>query len=705
MILKRRETRLLISCFLLRCTIARQKASATRAQEDPSFVDRLKQAKDQVVGGPLAAADPVASAASDAEREVEAASTKEQLEAWEKGLGNLIEQEYKLTLQRVDEIRKRFADGLDERIDVMSEDVEVEVEGIFARLDKAFTKLQKSDSEDRVEVGRATAEKQRSKLERSRLKVVSSIGAVYDELQSEEYTAQRLSVAQVQRYIVEAQEAYVKLTDNAKFDETRRAWKDWDNGIGVRSRLFDEELTAVRKGDKKVAKGVVGIDTGLEGDIQRRLATAERQIDALYDAALAELGSYASTEVSRLGGSDASSAAGKILESIAEGAQQLSDDGRAVIAEAAAGIGGTAQTNVASILSSRASTMSASASSAAIQASASASYIVDKGAKSAGIKSGGDSPIEQVEGFVKAASEGIAGFGETASSSASSALRQASRSAGLNPTPESFEEHVEGAAGFVTDGAAAVVAEAAATAGLAGEAASSIYRHATRSVASAAGAKVTPETPEDYFDSMQEAATSAYEGISSAGQHVYDSMSGDAIVEPVSSALHDATRSVASAAGIKPTPETVSEYFEQGQEYVESVFSAGQGAASQAAFDAAGAAHSATRSLSSVVGAKPTPETAAEYVEAAGDAAGSVADSASSAVFGESNAADRAASAASSLGSSASSAAHEASKTVVRAAGGTPQPEGAAEHIESVVEQAKDAGTAFTEAVRNHVEL
>ncbi|PWN24852.1 hypothetical protein BDZ90DRAFT_98156 [Jaminaea rosea] len=664
------------------------KASAIRAQEDPSLADRINKVADHVTGGPLAAPDPAASAASDASRAVEAQSTKEQLEAWEAGLAQLIEKEYTLVTARFGELRTRFAEGLPERFEVLTEDVELEVEGIFARLTKALNKVKGGGHE---EAGRAALEKQRNKLQRSRGKALKELDGFYSQLQTEQWEAQRASVEQVERYIAEAQRAYLGLLKGAKFDQTRQDWSEWDDGLSVRSKLFDEELSKVRKGSTKLGAGILGIDAGQEGDVQREVVRLRKQVGSLYDTASAELDQFAKEQLAAIKGEEPVGA------------------------------------NPVSIISSKASTAAASwssvASAATDDAPSSASSLLSSSSSSPDI-------ADQAAGFTEAVKTGLNDFASAASSTGSSLAREASKSAGLKPTPESAAEYMEAAAGLVGEAMPAVAfvgAEEAASS------ASSALRHATRSAASLAGAEVTAERVEDYVASAQSVLDKVGKGVGEGAQSVYEAMGGESLAEQV----HAATRSASSLAGGKPTPESAGEYVEAAGDYLNSAASSGSSVASQV-YEAMGAdnlgdqLHHATRSAASVLGAKPTPETASEYVEAAGDvleSAGSSASSVASQVYEAAGAeslgeqlhhatrsaaslagakptpetlaeyaeaaADLVSEGTASFGSvaslvveEASSVAHQASRSVVSAAGGTPEAEGFVESVESVVNKA-----------------
>lgn len=669
-----------------------QKVSLSRVQEDPTLLDRLIQAKDHLVGGPFAAADPVASAASDAELEVETASTKEQLQAWEAGLTRLIKEEYTLTVERLAEVRSRFAENLPDRFSIITEDVEIEVEGIFARLAKSFDKLYNSDRwiTEVVDDGKQLVEKQKAKLQRSRAKATDIIDGFYSELQREEYQTQKASVAEVDRYIVEAHKSYQKILKYAKFPKTRDDWKDWDDGMGIRSKLLDKELSALRQGSKKTAPGIAAIDAGQEGDIQRQIAQLQKQIQGLYDTALAELGTYATVQLAKLGSlriGKVTEPSNSVLDSVANGAKQLGADVQSVIQSAADAVRGGSASNPASSASAQTSSRAASASS-----------LLNEGAKSAGLDGKTASPQEAVGDLVDAAKIGFVGLAESLDEKGQSIFGQASKVAGLKPTSETPGGYVEAAAEFVVDGAAYARDVKA------------VVHSATRSAASIAGYKPSPKAAGEYVEAVGDCVESA---VSAGSKAVLTAADG------AGSAAHTVTRSLASVVGIKPSLERAGVDLAAAEDSVRSVAGDGVDSAGSASFTSS-AAHSAGCCLSSLEGLKPTLETSAQYVEAADDNVQSAA-SAISFVVVDSVAHDKdgslvpAASSAVSLASSIASSvysdqassvtlvASQASKGAIKAAGRTAEPEGAIEYLESVVGEVKSAVTSVADSVKPSV--
>ena len=161
-----------------------------------------------------------------------------------------------------------------------------------------------------MESGDEVIAKQKARLLRSRAKSTKNLQELHDGLQEEETRAQEASVEEVRRYIEAAAKDYRKVASQLQSEDVKSEWSGWDTGLAHRSELFREELEEVRKGDRKIARGVTGIDAGQVGTIQREVAQLQRQLDSLYDTALAELGGYSSKHLASSGGSEASAAAG-----------------------------------------------------------------------------------------------------------------------------------------------------------------------------------------------------------------------------------------------------------------------------------------------------------------------------------------------------------------------------------------------------------
>ncbi|WVW85264.1 hypothetical protein I302_107302 [Kwoniella bestiolae CBS 10118] len=275
---------------------------------------------------------------------------------------------------------------------------------------------------------------------------------------------------------------------------------------------------------------------------------------------------------------------------------------------------------------------------------------------------------ESVESVIAAASEGISAIlpdVDDLSRSVHEATRSAMKAVGATPSPENLGEHVESITEVLAESASSAISVASEAVSGLSEGASSILHDATRSAISAVGATPSPETPNEYLESIgnvvAQGAASVY-GIAEEN------------VNSLSSNLHDATRSAMRQVGATPSPETPGEYVESiygeasstvssvgsvisdqanslvnkirevlgvvsttpepsgviasATSYLASLASAGSSVGSEALVsgssilsslqvEASSTIHQATRSASSVLGATPTPETPGEYVDAA----------------------------------------------------------------------------------------
>lgn len=185
--------------------------------------------------------------------------------------------------------------------------------------------------------------------------------------------------------------------------------------------------------------------------------------------------------------------------------------------------------------------------------------------------------------------------------------------------------------------------------------ASSVVHDATRSVVSAAGYTPSPE-------GVQAHAESIYHDAADQAQSV---------VAAVSSGVDQATRSVASAVGASQPANGAGEYLESIAQGVQ------QGAASVYA-QAGSNVHEATRSVISAVGATPSPVGLAEHARSLADAASSSA---------------------SSIGSVASQAVHDGTRSVISVVGGTPSPESVGDYISAASASASSIGSVVSDAV------
>ncbi|WVQ95245.1 hypothetical protein IAU59_002340 [Kwoniella sp. CBS 9459] len=327
--------------------------------------------------------------------------------------------------------------------------------------------------------------------------------------------------------------------------------------------------------------------------------------------------------------------------------------------------------------------------------------------KAVGVTPSPESVPEHAESVYAAAAEAVDSLSSAANSAIHDATRSAVKAVGGTPSPESPAEHAQSLYNAAGDAANSL-------AGSAGEA----LHQATRSAMSAVGATPSPET---FGESVESVLAAVSEGVAGVIPNI-----------DVSSAIHDATRSAMRAVGATPSPETPGEHLES-LSYAASVsassaVSAANEAISNFAEDASAAIHDATRSVYSAVGGTPSPESAQEYLEsianvvaggaasvygAVGDNAASAYDAAGSQVHDATRSAIRAVGAtpspespgehAASIANAASSAVHDATRSAMRAVGVTPSPETPGEYAESVYDAASSSVSSVTSVVSEEV--
>ncbi|CEH13079.1 hypothetical protein CBOM_01021 [Ceraceosorus bombacis] len=697
-------------------------ASARRAQEDPTIMDRLNKAKDAISGKKPSHEDPIQAAALDAELDAELATVKKELEAWEDGMLKLIEKEYGLVTERLAELRNgRLADLPDRFASLTESFVEDEVATALSKLERSFRKISNDKSiervAERVEKARAETEVQKDRLSASRAALEASLNAYAGELEADEESSIHASVAEVKRFSDEATKFFVKTMEKAKFTATEEEWEGWASGLSVRAEMYEEELEAVRIGERNVRSGINATDLAKEPQIPPRIADLHKSAASLYASAIKELDRFALSAEAHLRGEGVQRSVGEATEAVAERAQQLSEQAAAAMLGAAA------------------------AARARL-----------------GLAPKDDGILARVSAKAGEMADAAASQAADAAEQVRTVARSAASAAGATPSPEGVREHAESLFGVATDQAAYVqdvVAEKAASASAEYLAtkrepfAESLFNAATSSVGEAyeklasqakdATAAFQPSST-GYAESLFNAATSsvseAYERAASAAlepeqtpvhRQVFDSASrvaeGAAAVageylanageaagsaqDAAISQLHSATRSAASAAGYKPTPETPGEYVEQVFDGASSVYadavdgaaqaySNAQEFANRAGEEAISRLHTASRSAASAVGATPSPENAADYAEKIFEGASKAYEDAGSAAF--KYYAD-ASGAAGEAQEAAISALHSATRSAASAAGYKPTPETASEYVEN----AKDALFAGAKAGREAV--
>ncbi|KAJ1017747.1 hypothetical protein NDA16_005066 [Ustilago loliicola] len=673
-------------------SVKKAEQDAIKAQNDPSLLDRVKQAKDAVVDSATGKeTDPVKVAQLDAELDAEEEKVKDLLEVWENGMTDLIEKEYKLAVDRVADLRnKRLAD-LPDRFGLINEAfVEDTVALILNRVERGLRKLAVKPSDSNAEAKKKLAagdklvDQQIAKFDEAAQDTKAQISAFYEELLQQERQAIETSSAEVRRYAAAAKEAYDDIMRDAKFSVTMDEWHGWDLGVRKRASMFAEELAAVQSNKKAVSTASGAVDLRKEApDMQKEINSLRNWTDKLHSAARKELIVYCDTALAQLGGEGVAAKISDVTDRLAEQASRISTD-------AAAGMLGA---------------VGAARSKLGLGEPASEGYVARaKSYIASGTGSGSsfDDYLNSLNANVGAVGSSVSSVAAQASSSIASAVVTSSTpavaraSAAVAGAASNVAANVQAAAGKATDAAASAASSA-----------SSAASKASRSAASAVGASPTPETFEDYVDAFTAGVEAAVDtAVAQAG-----SVSASA-----SSLASKASRSVASAVGASPTPETVEDYTEVVKDNVDAAAGKVGGMAQAAASSASSLASVASKSASGAAGAGASSVSSAASVvyASAGSAAQSGASSASSlgsvvyasansaAKSGASSASSAASAASKSIGSaaapgasSASSLASAASRSAASAVGASPSPETFADRVEDLQNQASGAASVI----------
>ncbi|SJX64589.1 uncharacterized protein SRS1_15406 [Sporisorium reilianum f. sp. reilianum] len=700
--------------------VKKAEQDAIKAQNDPSLLDRVKQAKDAVVGTET---DPVKVAQLDAELEAEEEKVKDLLEVWEHGMSDLIQKEYKLAVDRLADLRNQRLADLPDRFGLVNEAfVEDTVALILNRVERGLRKISNrsdADLKEKLAAGDKLVDQQIARFDEAALDTKVQISSYYEKLLHDETQAIETSSAEVRRYAAAAKEAYDEIMRDAKFSATMDEWHGWDMGVRKRASLFADELAAVQSNKKPVSKSSGALDLRKDAaDVQKEINSLRVWSDKLHASARKELIAYCDTALGQLAGQGVAAKVSDVTDRLAEQASRISTDAAAGMLSAV----GLARTKLR------------------LGEPASDGYVARaKAYVASGTGSGSsfDDYISSLNAKVAAAGESVASVAAQASSSVASAVGASSS------TPAAAAKASAAVAGAV-GGVAANVKDAAASA-------SSAVSQVSRSAASAVGASPTPETVGDYVDDAKDKASAAASWISGAAQagassaasvasqsasvaaanvgeavqsgassasslaSVASSSAAEAVrsgASSASSAVSAASRSASSAASdvskaAKPSVSSISSA-------ASSVASAASRSASSALSDASQAAQSRVSSASSV--ASVASRSAASVLSDASNAVPSVASSASSAAseasrlaasavssVSASSAISSAASAVSSVAAqslaSGSSALSKASRSVASVVGASPTPE----TLEDYLEDAKEAVRSV--AAKVHVEL
>ncbi|WWC90386.1 uncharacterized protein L201_005320 [Kwoniella dendrophila CBS 6074] len=301
----------------------------------------------------------------------------------------------------------------------------------------------------------------------------------------------------------------------------------------------------------------------------------------------------------------------------------------------------------------------------------SASEIIHQGTRSA-ISAIGATPSpetfgESIESVVAVASEGINNIipDIDISKSVHDATRAAIKAVGATPSPENLGEHIESVTQVIAESASSVVSVASeAISGLSSDA-SSFLHEATRSASSVVGATPSPETPNEYLESIGNVVAQGAASVYGLAEENVNSLSSN---------LHQATRSASSYVGVTPSPETPSEY-------AESVYNEASSTLSSVGSVITDQAISLANQIQEVIGLAATTETvepnllssASSYINSIATAGSSVGnevlESGSSILF--------------SLQNEVSKTIHQATRSASSALGVTPTPETPGEYVEA----------------------
>lgn len=666
--------------------VRKAEQEAIKAQNDPSLLDRAKQANDAVVGGNThGETDPVKVAQLDAELDAEEDKVKELLEVWETRMSDLIEKEYKLAVDRIADLRNRRLADLPDRFGLVNEAfVEDTVALLLNRVERGARKISNSsgDVASKVEAGNRLVDQQLTRFDEAAQDTKSQIAAFYEELLQQETQAIDTSSAEVRRFAVAAKEAYDAIMRDAKFAVTMDEWQGWDVGVRKRATLFAEELAAVQRGTKRVSTASGAVDLSKEApDVQKEINALRAWTDKLHGAARRELVAYGDSALAQLAGGGVVAKISDVTDRLAEQASRISTDAAAGMvgavgaARAKLGLGepaadgyvarakayvaagkgsGSSFDDYVSSLSAGAGAVASSASSLASQASSSVASAVGTPSPASAYEVASSAVVGAANGAASnaraaasSASGAVGGAVSQASVAASRASRSAASAVGASPTPESVGDYIDA----VTAAAGSAVDSAASGAAAVSSSASSLASKASRSVASAAGAS-TPESVADYVEAARDhvvaaggkVAAAAQGGVSSAASVADAATSSAGVVYASGSSLASAvSRSAASAVGASPSPETLQDRVDDARDGVNSVVDAASSSAGVVYASAASAAQAgvssasslasaASRSAASAVGASPTAETVADYIDDASDAAGKMAKKAHGAV-------------------------------------------------------------------------
>ncbi|KAN0062523.1 hypothetical protein ACQY0O_005055 [Thecaphora frezii] len=705
-----------------------------KAQQRPSLIDKIKQAKEAVLAGKKDQ-DPVEIAKLDAELDAEEERVKEQLETWETGMGSLIEKQYRLAIERLIELRNRAMTDLPDRFGAVSEDfVEDRVAVVLSRIERGLRKLAGTEPLNiRLAKGRDVISQQLARLDQAAEETKMQVADFQEQLLNQEQQVVETSYHEIVRFSRAAKKAYDQIMVEAKFAETMDEWEGWDNGVRKRANLYLQDLSEVQRGERRVNAHSGAPDLHSEApNLASEVIALRNYLERLFANARREVESFGESCLAQLRGDAAGAKLSDVMDSIADQSMNLSLEASsgmlAAVASARTKLG-LKENETDNGYFARAKAYAQHAAKAVSQTAASAGTIANDAAQA--VSESGASIVGQTRSTAGIAAS-ASSLAEGASSIFHHATRSAASAAGALVTPESAGEHAEGLKSSDTSLAADVsvqVAAALSTGASAGaniaQMASSAAHQATRGAASAIGVEPTPETLGEHVESLTRQASHAASTLSAASEAVVDAQSfvlqgqpqesvaaiydtassqaaaafssatsvGNEAADQVASVIAKLTDSAISATGTSTAPTGITEH-------AASIAQAASNKASEAGVAVSSFAHDASKAGKSVIGATPKPDTfdeRADQVLAAAqnkatDGLAAAASAASPVVLLVSEAMSQLSS---QYADTIVDAVNQATRSIRSGMEATPSPEGARETLEhvgkKVSEQLKEA--------------
>ncbi|KAK0524115.1 hypothetical protein OC842_005936, partial [Tilletia horrida] len=467
--------------------------------------------------------------------------------------------------------------------------------------------------------------------------------AVFDALKLDTADA---AIKELDLFTVDARRAYDELMEKAKFEATVEEFVSLDDQPVLRSLMLRQDLLEVFKGERKPNLAFGAVDLSAEPKIDAEVGKLKKQTDIVFDAAVSEIRSYGNSALLQLRGEGVRRQIQAVSGSIAESADAISSDISAGLSDA---IHATkvklGLEDDPSLLSSLSNQAASSATAALTSDGSDRASAADKKARAAASAAGAsvspETPREYAESVAAdlpsaagQATDAVKDAGAGASSLLHTATRSVASAVGASVTPETREEYVEAA-----QASASSVAQAARSSVAAGvEAVQSSVGAGAEAFQSfvVADAELVQSSVVAGVEAVQSGVAAGAAAIQSGAASAYaDASAGaSAAFAPASILLHRATRSAASAAGASVTTKSIGDYLKVIQDQAESINDAIRSVGAEAVNAAGSGIHHATRLIASAVVATPLPESASEYAEYASKKAGDAYASTASFVGG-----------------------------------------------------------------------